>query len=73
MLTQTNGCLQHFRIPKKSSGYAKAMHTWSMEQQTFWQKMQQSQNTWMEEEQDKCLEKRREALVKVCRGKLTLK
>lgn len=42
---------------ERSSGYAKAMHTWATEQQVFLEKMQQSQNKWIEERQDKHLQR----------------
>lgn len=38
---------------ERSSGYAKAMHTWATEQQVFLEKMQESQNKWLEDQQEK--------------------
>ncbi|XP_054593358.2 zinc finger protein with KRAB and SCAN domains 2 [Nothobranchius furzeri] len=50
------------RKRSSSSGYAKAMCTWSTEQQAFMKKMQESQNRWVEEHQERRLQ-REERLV----------
>ncbi|XP_037534989.1 uncharacterized protein LOC119412085 [Nematolebias whitei] len=39
--------------PRGNSGYARAMQTWATEQQSFYQKMQESQNKWIEEQQER--------------------
>ncbi|KAK7925646.1 hypothetical protein WMY93_007956 [Mugilogobius chulae] len=45
------------RKRSSSSEYAKAMCTWSTEQQAFMEKIQESQNRWLEEQQERRLQR----------------
>lgn len=50
--------------PRGNFGYAKAMHTWAADQQAFYQKMQESQNKWTEEQQERCQQREERFLLR---------